>query len=362
MNWSRNNGVPAFLAVAALSAAEILRLSNVVPVRLWGETEIICNVVMLLIAAIGFFAQRRRSEAEKDTSAAGVAGNLAVPLTALIMNVDVFGHTIRRERLLSDLWGWHLFWICFAALQILLLSPLGKLLLAQLSGLFKWGKRIMATLGGTVSDALDFIKARSKEMLLTVTLGIILWALWLAIRVSGEDTLTLFADIGFWMENLMCWGAYLLVVLFIRLFPAITQKTRGALADLDGKYILVIIALAVMLTVSVLAELPVLKAVSIALAVLGLIFSALKWAAKRDERLADKLKQFTKGGIRRKDILVLLLFFAVLPLTIIFMILPSTPAGRRLFSEGISDPASLLNLWSASLEVVNGFLQLFRFS
>lgn len=360
MNWSRNNGVPAFLAVAALSAAEILRLSNVVPVRLWGETEIICNVVMLLIAAIGFFAQRRRSEAEKDTSAAGVAGNLAVPLTALIMNVDVFGHTIRRERLLSDLWGWHLFWICFATLQILLLSPLGKLLLAQLGGLLKWGKRIVVTLGGTVSDALDFIKARSKEMLLTVTLGIILWALWLAIRVSGEDTLALFADIGFWMENLMCWSAYLLVVLFIRLFPAIMQKTRGALADLNEKYVLATIALAVMLTVSVLAELPVLKAVSIALAVLGLIFSAVRRTAKRDESHTDKPEQLTKGGIRRQDLLVLLLFFAVIPLISLFLLTPLYEAETELFPEGMGNLAAWLKFWDTALQVSGNILHMVK--
>ena len=40
-----------------------------------------------------------------------VLNNLSIPMTAFLMNINVFEHKIRQEQILNDLWSCHLDWI-----------------------------------------------------------------------------------------------------------------------------------------------------------------------------------------------------------------------------------------------------------
>lgn len=390
MNRRWEDGIPALLAVALFILAELLRLFKGLS-QYWGNIEIIVNALMLGIA-IFFSAQERFSRQERSSSSRRVVWIISISLIALPMNVDVFGHAIRLEHLLADLWGWHSFWIACAVFQLLVLTPLGKeilaqfkLLLAQFTGFLKWGANLVASLGRILSHILDqilaLIMSSSRRMVFITIFGFFLWACWLGTQIPGQNIRVLLADIGFLGKNLLVWLFYLLAALLVCLIPLVVRKAKEGLLNLDAKHLLAVIAIASVLAVSVFL-LPFLLSIAGGLLVLvGLLIAFMKWAAKRDrikfgpEGPSSRPENPGGGGldepsdceepshsetsIRIGDLAILLVLFAVLPLAAVFLLALFTTAGQDLIAKNASDPSAWLDFWNSALGITNGLLQLF---
>lgn len=379
VRWKWKDGIAALLAVALLLLAEVLRFSEALSQN-WESFEIICNALMLGIAI--FFSARELSAGEgRPLPAHRVVWIEAVSLIAFPMNIDVFGHVIRLEQLPADLWGWHSLWIVCAILELLILTSLGnqlltqvKALLAQLMGLLKWGRSIAAKLGSIISEIMDqsvaLIKESNGKTLFTIIFGMFLWGRWLDTQLSGQDKRAMFADIGFWGRNLLFWTVYLLVMLLIWLFAPIGRKTREGIQKVEAKYVLAVVAIAVLFCVSALLLPFVWGAFNIILIMISLLIFIVKRAGKRDtEIFGDKNGPFGSGKrspakktVRMKDLIVLLILLVVLPLGTILLLALFTPAGIELISGKASDVAAWLNFWNSILEITNGLLQLFSLS
>lgn len=357
MRRNNNGGIPAFLAISVLVLSELLRFFQIIPEQKWNEVEVICNAVMLLIAAIGFFVCGPFSTTGKPP-VTYAAGNTAVSLMAIIMNIDIFNHPIRIEQLLPDLWGWHLFWIGFAVLQMMIFSQLGKLLLAQISGLLSWGKSIAIILGNTIADVLLFVKTRSSETILTVIIGVVLWVGWIVMRLSQKKTFVTLGDLGFWKENLLFWGEYLLITLLIRLLPAMHQITRGTLINLNGKKLLFIVGITTIFMVSILAESSPLGLFGIALTASGVTLSFLWRFFQTNGNGSSKPNMTTRSGIRKMDLLTLAFCFLWIPLIIIITRMLYSYAGRLPVLEMVSDSAAWLNFCNTAIDTANRVLQM----
>lgn len=381
MNWIRKDGTPALLAVTLFLMTEILRLLGVLS-QYWESFEIICNAMMLGIA-IFFSAQELSSRKNQNSSAHRVIWIVAVSLLAFPMNIDVFGHVVRLEQLLTDLWGWHSLWIACAALQLLILTPLGmqlltqfKLLLAQFIGFLKWGKGIAVTLGNILSwvanQIMALIKESNSKTLSTIVIGIFLWVCWLVIQLSGQNTRAMLADIGFWGKGFLFWPIYLLIVLLLFLFPFIAKKVKDALLSLNPKHVLAVVVVVAACMVSVFL-LPFLQGViSITLILVSLLVAAMRWASKRDKAIldakrADKSEDGKKGDsnesptttIKMGDLITLVLLFVIIPTATIFLLTLFTPAGKSLILGEASGLTAWLNFWTSLLETTNSLLQLF---
>lgn len=91
------------------------------------KAEFLYNSIMFGIAVFYFFWARHAAEDNGVNDSYTILSNVAVSVDAVFMNIDVFGHTIRKEELWSDLWGWHLCWIICVAIQVTFSSSLGNL-------------------------------------------------------------------------------------------------------------------------------------------------------------------------------------------------------------------------------------------
>lgn len=69
------------------------------------KAEFLYNSIMFGIAVFCFFRARHTAEDNGAYDSYAILSNVAVSVVAVFMNIDVFGHTIRKEELWSDLWG-----------------------------------------------------------------------------------------------------------------------------------------------------------------------------------------------------------------------------------------------------------------
>lgn len=355
-NWRKRDGCLALSAVLALLLVEVLRLRGVIPNGV--EVEIICNIVMLAIAVAGLFFLGHPPE-NKIVSC--VLGNMAVSLMATIMNIDVFGHAIRLAHLVDDLLNWHALWIGFAILQLLVLSSSGKLLLKQISGILKWGKGGIVLIGATILDTAKHIKESDKRIRLIVIVGILLWAGYFGIQIRATDVQTVLFSVDFWQKSLLFWLIYLVITVLIYLLPAIQQKSKEALLKIDAKKVL-----AGIICAGVVLILPfILKVISMAVALAGLLFTTVERAMKKDEDKETELKNLNENhnpsqiSIRRTDAAAAIIFFVVIPISLVFFIALATPEGKELLSEKISEATAWLEFGNEFLNVTNEFLDLF---
>lgn len=355
-NWRKRDGCLAFSAVLVLLVVEVLCLRGVIPNVV--EVEIICNIVMLAIAVAGLFFLGHPPE-KKIVSC--VLGNMAVSLMATIMNIDVFGHAIRFAHLVEDLLSWHALWIGFATLQLLVLSSSGKLLLKQIRGILKWGKSLIVLIGATILDIAKHIKESDKRIRLIVIVGILLWTGYFGIQIRTTDVQTVLFSVDFWQKSLLFWLIYLVIAVLIYLLPAIQQRSKEVLLKIDAKKVL-----AGVICVGVVLILPfIFKVISMVVALAGLLFNAVDRAMKNDEDKKVELSNLNENhnpsqiSVRRTDAAAAVIFFVVIPISLVFFIALATPEGKELLSGKISEATAWLEFGNEFLNVTNEFLDLF---
>lgn len=98
-------------AILVFLVTLVVDFFKTMPASQMARFELLCNGLMFIFAVFGFFRTRRFAVDNSINNPNTILSNVAIPIIALSMNIDVFGHTITREQLWNDLWGWHLCWV-----------------------------------------------------------------------------------------------------------------------------------------------------------------------------------------------------------------------------------------------------------
>ena len=171
-----------FAALIVFGIAVVCKLFGLISALNVAKAEFLYNSIMFGIAVSCFLRARHAAEDNGANDSYTMLSNVAVSVVAVFMNIDVFGHTIRKEELWSDLWGWHLCWIICVAIQVTFLSSLGKRLLVEVYHFLRWAKKIFGLLGNIVTGLVDKLAKCDKGILIIVIGDIIL----LSIRFGNQ--------------------------------------------------------------------------------------------------------------------------------------------------------------------------------
>lgn len=357
------NGLPAVFATLVFLLVEVADMRWDIFWQYRDAFEVLSNTVMLLIAVISFFVIGLPSRINGREELSSILGCVMIPVIAIPMNIDVFGHIIRLEHILNDLWGWHLFWIMYAAVEVLVLSMLGHNLLSQITDLLRWARNVITPFGTALRD---IVANGSKSILLTALIGFSVWGLYLGIQIHAKGVATVFSDSEIFRISIWLWVAVLAVSLLIHIAPQVFQKARDAVQHMDGKIVLTVIVGALFLLLN--GFLPsLLQAITmiilISLVPTGLLGFIIKKLVKVDGNSLDN-----NGGVRRspnqgnaqpKDLAVVLTCFVGIPLLLLCVITALSQEGKNIIEQqSLSDISTYLNFISAALEVAKSLLDL----
>ena len=183
MKQAWKDRIPAVLAILVFLVVELINLLGIVPLEQRDKFEQICNGVMFAVAVLcllGFFLKRQPSLPDDKKHLVHVLSNLAVPLTAFYMNVNVFQHIIRPEQFWGYIWGIHLFWLLFAAVQILLLSGLGRVILNVVRSILEETKKATKRLRNAARDTINLA---DNYVLCAVFVSFICWVGYIGVQI-----------------------------------------------------------------------------------------------------------------------------------------------------------------------------------
>lgn len=325
--------------------------------------EILSNAVMLLIAIISLFMIGLRPRINGNGALSSILGCIMIPVITFPMNIDVFEHTIQLEHILSDLWGWHLFWIAYAVVEVLVLSRLVQNLLSQIVALLKWVRRIISLLGKTLEDA---VINSSKSIRLTVSAGLLLWGAYLGIQIHARDMASVFSDVETFRMSVWLWTAVIVVCLLIHIASQAFPKAGEAVQKMNGKIVLVVIIGVIFFLLN--SVLPVLlqaiaMIILISLVPTGLLGLIIKGAGKAIRRPSDyggsTQRTTDAGGVEPKDLMVVLICFVGVPLFVLSGVTALSDEGKNIIDQqDLSDVSTYLNFISAALEVAKAMLDM----
>ena len=229
----------------------VLRKLEVISSR--NDTILVCNAILFFFSVCAFFVVGLPSRAEKDTVLWGLLTNLAFPLAAFLMNTSVFGLSIQRETLLNDLWNWHLGWIIWAALQILLLTGLGSGLLTQTHAVLLWVRNVVSLLGAAISSTLTDMNSANKSAKLTVFAGVVTWVIYTGILIYSKGLSNVFNTDFIW-TSIWLWLAVIVVCILIHLVKPVCEKTKESVQN--GSTTKLWIAMGILVFIAVAGFLP----------------------------------------------------------------------------------------------------------
>lgn len=359
MKQARKDRIPAVLAILVFLVVELIDLLGIVPLEQRDKFEQICNGVMFAIAVLGllsFFLKRQSPLANDKRHPIHVLSNLAVPLTAFYMNVNVFQHNIRLEQLWECIWGIHLFWLLFAAVQILLLSGLGRAILNVVRSILEETKKAAIRLRNAARDTINLA---DNYVLCAVFVSFICWVGYIGVQIYINGAAFFFDDTVVFGRSVRFWTATLLICLLLRIFPSAIQKSLEGVYSLKGGIVLGAIAvIAIAILVCVLPAFP--KAIALLILITLAAFFMLWFIIKKLSQPWRKLESKDQGkssdtgtpgaetprrwppnkelNIKYCDLVVVILSFAT-PLIIIFFITASQPEGRTILTT--QDPLDI---------------------
>ena len=100
-------------------------------------------------------------------------------------------------------------------------------------------------------------------------------------------------------------------------------------------------------------------------ALAGLLFTTMNRAMKKDEDKETECSDPNENhntsqiSIRRTDAAAAVIFFVVIPISLVFFIALATPEGKEFLSGKISEATAWLEFGNEFLNVTNEFLDLF---
>ncbi len=291
-----------------------------------------------------------------------VLNNLSIPMTAFLMNINVFEHKIRQEQILNDLWSCHLGWIICAILQILFLSNLGKNLLYQIFSFFNSVRDVISLVWSIIWGVLEDIKNINRDIRLTVFVGSILWLVYLSIQIYNKGiSKDSFGDSLIW-RSVRLWLAVIIICYLVHLIPTISQKLDEALQKMSGIKVLVITTIIIFIVMayivpSVLQTLIMFLMFPIVL--MGLLWFIIKKVIKKinikniDGQKVDNLAgiELKSGNIEPKDLFVFLCCFIGFPLLVLMVATAFSSDGFNIMKE--QNDTSFMTWWGFFKEALD---------
>lgn len=206
------------------------------------QVEILSNIVMLATAIFGFFYLGLPSKIDIPHSLYGSLCNLSVSGIAFVMNVAVYGHSIRWDHLWEDLFCWHICWILCAFIQILFLTVLGAFLWRKCQGLLssakQCGKGALQSAKKAVQSIMSAVKRIDKNILITVCVGLVVWGIYLGTSVYAKGIVSTFSDVSVIGESVRLWLEIIVICGLLRLLPSVFHKSTQAIQAADHKKVL----------------------------------------------------------------------------------------------------------------------------
>ena len=354
------NGIPAFLAISVLLAAEIIKISEVVPERQQNNFEIMSNVVMLIVAAVGFLLWGLPSLSGSSCSVGKIFSNIVVSVMAFVMNIDVFESAIRHNYLLEDLWGWHTCWIICILLQILFLTGLGRVICGQIRILINIINNMIKVLENLFSILLDAMK-RNQFQILFVVIGFLFWGVFFGTLCRSKSPADIFSDISFWKSSALLWIFYFMVAFLLYIVPSVFQRVKATIQNTSGKVILMgtLLFFFAILT-NVLPSL--LQALAVVISIPATLTGSLWIVVKKVHSSGTDIEnKYVKPEYNKpKYVLIILLYFVGIPLTLLFFVTFLWAGGSDIIEQDPTNITSWLDFLGTVAEVAKALLNLFR--
>ena len=295
MKYIRKSWFPTFASVFVFIVIAFLDICGFIPTQQRLQFEILCNSIMILLAVLGLWIEQNPTDPDSKpkSNPKNILGNVLISVIAFPMNIDIFGHTIRSDRFLSDLWGWHLFWLIFGIVQILVLSELGHILLQQVqnlvSGLQEWGKDVVTPLGKVVIDLADSLYQSNKFDLFVSISGLALWTGFLYSQLHGSDMKEILTDSRFYIHNIIFLLSYVIVVIIFHNYLPLFKSIRRAIQQADPKITICTVGAIIALAIAIYFFPTVKSLTEIFIAILSLPSAILVFLrylfTKKDQKL-----------------------------------------------------------------------------
>lgn len=252
MKRIKKSWLPTFASILLFILIEFIDICGLIPAGQRPGFEILANSTMILFVVLGFWIELSPLESDDKSKSRpkNIFGNVLISVIAFPMNIDIFGHTIQYDRLLPDLWGWHLFWLICGITQVLVLSELGKNLLQQIRGFLAWIKEITLPLGNTVTGIANALSKSNKFVLSVLALGLALWTGFLYFRFHGSNPKEVLTDGQFYWDNLKIWSVYIMIGLLIHSFQPVAQSIQNGIQKAKPEIILRDIAIMIVVIVT----------------------------------------------------------------------------------------------------------------
>lgn len=374
---------PAFFALFILLVVELIDLSGIVPVQRRGNFENISNAVMVVITVAGFlivglpFKERSNDQIDKDERVFAIFGNLAVSFITFPMNVSVFGHPLRQEQLLADIWGWHLFWIICVVIQILILSGLGERLLDEVLVFGGWLRNDVFRLLNSILHKAPTIITRNKM----VSICFLIWSIYFVAQVCVQGIASVFSDANIFWNSLCLWMAVITIFFLIYITPLLFSKCKEAIKNISGKNVLaaviavVFITLANILpsllkTIALLLLIPAIPAILIGFIIRRGIYKIREllaglYEANQSDQLGNQsantvsnYRDIETADLYMKYVAVLLVCFIVFPLAIIILTIAIRNGWNDFPIQDITSITAWLEFFKVVSETAGSLLKL----
>ncbi len=338
---------PAILSLLVLLVTEIIHAADLVAQEKEGDFQTISNILLLMVGVYGLFFAITQMKTSRNGILLLCLGNFLVTVSAFVLNIDVFGNKVEQY---SDLLtGWHVMWLFWTAVLLILFSGIGK---SSYELVGKASQYLVARTGDSIRWMEGAVRKIHKGVLFSVLIGIAFWPVFLA----GGYVLAGFPLEDFPKWSLVFWCSWFLVCMLITFFANFMPKIRQFVEEFDVEKLLKRFMMAVILLAAVFVALQIFPSL---FQVLGTIFSYV---------LLLLLFSGTVFYIGRKllsrsdmvcwcDVCVVL----AIVLFVTFILLPvlgvSTQEGEAvLASDQIENMTKFVELFTAGVELVKTFL------
>lgn len=355
MKQYRKYGILPLAAWLVCLGAEIINVKGSALPQ--SQVEVLLNIAMLATAIFGFFYLGLPAKINLSHSLYGFLCNLSVSGIAFVMNVAVYGHSIRWDHLWEDLFCWHICWVLCVFIQILFLTVLGAFLWRKCQGLLssakQCGKGALQSAKKAVQSIMPAVKRIDKNIFITVCVGLVVWGIYLGTSVYAKGIISTFSDVSVIGESVWLWLEIIVICGLLRLLPSVFHKSAQAIQAADNKKVLFgmgCVSLGVLLRIY---QFPIWAVVLISM----LLVVFIKMAEARRTHISDT-GTYTKAS-NVDPILPTFICCFLLPLVVLFISTLLSSEGRAILeNQEWKDTRVLLELINAMGQTATNSLNL----
>lgn len=359
------DGAPAICAVIFLVIVEGINVFvNVLSLR---ELEIFSNTILLLIAVLGFFVADMPAKKNKEGNLANILGNVMVSVVAFPMNIEIFGHVIRLEQLWKDLWGWHLWWLSCAVMQVLFLSKLKEKWMEQTRAFLAWSKRTIKSLESPVlaihKGIEEKIEDGDKGVIIMLIMSVVLWGIYFGGRAKDKGIYITLADGDFWWGSMKLWIGCIGICFLINIAAPLLSKMKEAIVNMDSKKVLALVTI-IVLVIVMFSVSPILQGMlggflETLILMLGIVSTYVKALRSRNRPVESDGENSNDEKMSPAVKKLLVFAFGVIPLSAVILTALFFLEGGEILSSQELSINTLIKLWEMITRAADELLKLF---